>query len=97
MTFEVREEDQVLGSFTVDIRNLREDHLYQLTVNVSVETVQFYPDYYLNEEKELDSLTRYPFNPAFVFEITKDDSINTAIVGMGIEVLKDDDSILKFE
>ena len=97
MTFEVKEDDEVLGTFTVDIRNLSEKHKFKLSDHTTVEIVQFYPDYYLNEEKEPASLSNYPFNPAFVFEVTKGDEINAAFVGIGIEVIEDDDSPLKFE
>jgi len=93
LTFAVKHEGEFIGDFDIDLKNLADEHEFELIDDTKVEILQFYPDYYLDPEtNEPASETEYPFNPLFIVEITGDDFETKAAIGLEKEVYADDDS-----
>jgi len=97
ITFEITENETTKGTFEVDINRIRDDHTFEVN-DLKVEILQYYPDYYLNENNEPDSKTNHPFNPAFVIEITGSKDKELIFIGVtGIEVYAKDDPAFHIE
>lgn len=93
LTFAVKYEGEFIGDFDIDLKNLADEHEYELIDDTKVEILQFYPDYYLDPEtNEPASESDYPVNPLFIVEITGNDIETLAAIGTEKEVYADDDS-----
>src|SRR5690625_3089035 len=93
LTFAVKYEDEFIGDFDIDLKNLADEHEYELIDDTKIEILQFYPDYYLDPDtNEPASESDYPVNPLFIVEITGDDIEILAAIGTEKEVYADDDS-----
>lgn len=85
MTFSVYktddEDQKSLGKVTIDLTS--PEDAYELDNGMILEINQYYPDYELNEG-EPRSVSKYPRNPAFVFNIFPPDSDEGEISFVGI-------------
>lgn len=83
--YEVADEDQTsLGEVTIDLSSVSvEEDIYELDNGVKLEINQYYPDYEL-KDGEPRSASKYPRNPAFVFEIFPPDSDEGEVSFVGI-------------
>ncbi|WLV23471.1 cytochrome c biogenesis protein ResB [Aciduricibacillus chroicocephali] len=90
MTFKLVPKDnrdaKPVDSFKVDLTSPEKE--YKLKDGYKVQLTQFYPDYFLNEDKEggpqPDSKSPYPRNPAFVFSVYEKDAKNPEVSFAGI-------------
>lgn len=76
------EDEESLAEVTIDLAS--PDDVYELENGISLRVDQYYPDYELSEG-EPRSVSKYPRNPAFVFNIDGPDAddIETSFVGIG--------------
>ena len=85
MTFTIYETDDVdqssLGEVTIDL--ISPEDFYELDNGMIVEVSQYYPDYEL-ESGEPRSISKYPRNPAFVFNVFPPGSEEGEISFVGI-------------
>ncbi len=85
MTFKVYETEDVdqtsLGEVTIDLTS--PENFYELDNGIKVEVLQYYPDYEL-ENGEPRSISKFPRNPAFVFNINSPDSEEGEVSFVGI-------------
>src|SRR5690625_137076 len=85
MTFSVYktddEDQESLGKVTIDLTS--PEDAYELDNGMILEINQYYPDYELNEG-EPRSVSKYPRNPAFVFNVFPPDSDEGEISFVGI-------------
>jgi len=80
--YDVEDQDQkALDEFTIDLTE--PESVYELENGFRVEVVEYFPDYYMDGD-EPRSETKYPKNPAFMFEITPPDSNESEISFVGI-------------
>lgn len=80
--YDVEDQDQkALDEFTIDLTE--PESVYELENGFQVEVVEYFPDYYMDGD-EPRSETKYPKNPAFMFEITPPDSNESEISFVGI-------------
>ncbi|MBU5466297.1 cytochrome c biogenesis protein ResB [Virgibacillus sp. MSJ-26] len=80
--YDVEDQDQKpLDEFTIDLTE--PESVYELENGFQVEVVEYFPDYYMDGD-EPRSETKYPKNPAFMFEITPPDSNESEISFVGI-------------
>src|SRR5699024_2206833 len=93
LTFAVKYAGEFIGDYDIDLKNLADEHEYELIDDTKVEILQFYPDYYLDPETyEPANESDYPVNPLFIVEITGNDIETLAAIGTEKEVYADDDS-----
>lgn len=81
--YKTDDEDQTsLANVRIDLSDMQEE--YKLDNGMRIEVNQYYPDYEL-KDGEPRSVTKYPRNPAFVFNIYPPDSdeAETSFVGIG--------------
>ncbi len=80
--YETADEDQnSLGEITVDLTS--PEQTYELENGIKVEVSQYYPDYVL-EDGEPRSVSKFPRNPAFVFNVIPPDEDKGEISFVGI-------------
>ena len=80
--YETADEDQnSLGEITVDLTS--PEQTYELDNGIKVEVSQYYPDYVL-EDGEPRSVSKFPRNPAFVFNVIPPDEDKGEISFVGI-------------
>src|SRR5699024_5856794 len=76
MTFRIHETDdadkKALDTFTIDLTSPEDE--YELDNGFRVVLEEHYPDYYLDDNGEPRSETKFPRNPAFVFKVFPPDS-----------------------
>ena len=83
--YEIADEDQTsLGEVKIDLSSVSVDEdVYELDNGLTLEINQYYPDYEL-KDGEPRSVSKYPRNPAFVFEIHSPDSDESELSFVGI-------------
>ena len=80
--YETADEDQnSLGEITVDLTS--PEQTYELENGIKIEVSQYYPDYVL-EDGEPRSVSKFPRNPAFVFNVIPPDEDKGEISFVGI-------------
>lgn len=80
--YETADEDQnSLGEITVDLTS--PEQTYELDNGIKIEVSQYYPDYVL-EDGEPRSVSKFPRNPAFVFNVIPPDEDKGEISFVGI-------------
>ncbi|MEI3610822.1 cytochrome c biogenesis protein ResB [Pseudogracilibacillus sp. SO30301A] len=80
--YETADEDQnSLGEITVDLTS--PDETYELENGIKIQVSQYYPDYVL-EDGEPRSVSKFPRNPAFVFNVFPPDEEKGEISFVGI-------------
>src|SRR5699024_3801051 len=91
MTFEVikNEEDNV-GTFGVQLRKPNEEYI--LEDGVVVEMTQYFPEFYL-DDGEPESVSTYPFNSAYVFNIQDKEHEEIIFIAIGKNVKTNEDAI----
>lgn len=90
MTFKLVPKDnpeaEAVDSFKIDLTSPKKE--YELKNGYRVQLSQFYPDYFLNEDKpggaQPDSKSPYPRNPAFVFSVYDKDAEKPEVSFAGI-------------
>lgn len=70
LTFRAENQDGSTADFRVDTENPQPS--YELDNGLHAELIDYYPDYRLEEDKVITK-TKYPRNPAFVFDISDGD------------------------
>ena len=85
MTFKIYETDDAdqksLGEVTIDLTSPEE--IYELDNGIRLQIAQYYPEYEL-QDGEPRSVSKYPKNPAFVFNLFPPDSDEGEISFVGI-------------
>ncbi|MFD1065281.1 cytochrome c biogenesis protein ResB [Oceanobacillus locisalsi] len=90
MTFYIHEnadeDEESLGSFTIDLTN--PESVYELDNGFEVELTNYYPDYVMTEEGEPASETNFPRNPAFVVTVYPpgSDEGEVSFLGIGMNI-----------
>lgn len=98
MTYEVKDDGISIGTFEIDITNIAEEHEYELENQTKVEILQFFPDYYMDQQtNEPTSETDYPINPLFIIQVSANDYETNAAIGVEKDVFADDKSPLEIE
>ena len=86
MTFRIHETDdadkKALDTFTIDLTSPEDE--YELDNGFRVVLEEHYPDYYLDDNGEPRSETKFPRNPAFVFKVFPPDSDKGEVSFIGI-------------
>jgi cytochrome c biogenesis protein len=85
MTFNIHETedpDTNLDTFTIDLTSPEDE--YELDNGFAVKVENYYPDYVLDDNGEPRSKTKYPRNPAYVFQILPPDGEEAEVSFIGI-------------
>ncbi|MBA4495647.1 cytochrome c biogenesis protein ResB [Paenactinomyces guangxiensis] len=56
------------GKFTVDLYNIKPDHVYPVGGNLEVRVLEYYPDFALEDHRPVTK-SQTPNRPAFIFEV----------------------------
>jgi len=94
IVFSVREKEQDLGNFEVDLRDIERE--FELDDGTRIVFDRFYPDFVF-EDNEPHSKSDYPVNPAFIFTISKDDHAETKFISIGEDISAEEESVFSLE
>ncbi|MGP4060133.1 cytochrome c biogenesis protein ResB [Halobacillus sp. H74] len=97
MTFKIHDkgdEDTTYGEFTVDLSNPRAS--YELESGYRVEVANYFPEYEMDEGEPV-SVSKYPRNPAFVFNVFPpgESEPETSFLGIGANIAASEDNQYK--
>lgn len=92
--FSVKENEQEIGMFEVDIKEMETE--YELDNGVKIEMLEFYPNFVLVDQAP-DTKNADPVNPAFTFLIRKDDHSETQFITVDKTISSEEDPIFKIE
>jgi len=90
MEFKVYENDVEIGSIEVDTCNPERN--YKLSNGISVKLAQYFPDFEMRDREPV-SISKYPFNPAMLFIISKGAVEERRFVAIGYNITTEDDPI----
>ncbi|HLR03217.1 MAG TPA: hypothetical protein VK111_10790 [Virgibacillus sp.] len=94
MTFSVLENDEKTGTFEVDLTN--PDESYEINDDLKVDLLKYFPDYVMVDE-EPTSQSDMPLNPAFIFNVVKDEMSESIFLGIGTNVTNEEDPIFNIQ
>src|SRR5699024_1339955 len=90
MECKVYENDVEIGSIEVDTCNPERN--YKLSNGISVKLAQYFPDFEMRDREPV-SISKYPFNPAMLFIISKGAVEERRFVAIGYNITTEDDPI----
>lgn len=61
--------NQELGKFTVNLFDMKPDHLYVIDDKVEIKISEYYPDFALDANNQPITQSQEPNNPAFIFDV----------------------------
>lgn len=100
MSFQLEKKSsgESFGSFTVDLNDPKD--MYDLGDGYKVEMLEYFPDFYFNEDDEPATKTGYPYNPAFIFKMVTPETPKGEVSFVGIrknlEIYGENDYKLNF-
>src|SRR5699024_8490619 len=83
MAFSVLENDEEIGTLKVDLTN--PDESYEIDDDLKVDLLQYFPDYVM-VDGEPTSQSDLPLNPAFIFNVVKDEMSESIFLAIGTNV-----------
>ena len=81
-TFINKSSEKELGEFTVDLRNPKDS--YDLGDGYKLELTSYFPDFEFGENNQPTTKSRYPNNPAFIFNMYTPDNPEPEVAFIGI-------------
>lgn len=89
MSFELEENATGNSSGRIDISTYDPESSYDLGAGYKVEIVEYFPDFYFDENRKPASKSRVPNNPAFIFNMITPENQKGEIAFVGIQMNED--------